>query len=425
MSVARLTERFPDEHPPPVSLPPCSTEAPVILGILKESAPDSRTRETRVALLPENLKSLVAQGLSIQVECGAGETAGASDQSYTDAGGTCTADRRSILANADLLPVVNIPPPADQARLKPGAVVVGFMKPLDAPDALLEAIHRPTTLFSMELVPRITRAQSMDALSSMATIAGYKAVVSAADLLPRLFPMLITAAGTIPPARVFVIGAGVAGLQAIATARRLGAVVEAWDVRAAAGEQVRSLGAKFLDADLGGINTEGGGGYAAELTEEALDRGRDLITKTAAHSDVIITTAQVPGRPAPKLIRRAAVEAMRPGSVIVDVAAPAGGNCELTKPGSTQQINGVTLLAPLNLAVEVPVHASQLYARNILNFLALILKDSAKNGALSIDLADEILAGEAHTGACVAHDGHIVNARVAKLHEAHALELTH
>jgi NAD(P) transhydrogenase subunit alpha len=248
----------------------------------------------------------------------------------------------------------------------------------------------------------------MDALSSMATVAGYKPVLSAADRLPRMFPMLMTAAGTVPPARVFVIGAGVAGLQAIATARRLGAVVEAYDVRAAAGEQVRSLGAKFLDVDLGGINTEGGGGYAAELTEEALDRGRDLITRTAAHSDVIITTAQVPGRPAPRLIRRAAVEAMRAGSVLVDLAAPAGGNCELTQPGVTQQIGGVTLLAPLNLAAEVPVDASNLYARNVLNFIGLIVK----KGVLSVDLADEVLAG-----ACVAHEGKPVNPRVAKLLE--------
>jgi len=261
----------------------------------------------------------------------------------------------------------------------------------------------------MELVPRISRAQSMDALSSMATVAGYKAVIAAADLLPRMFPMMMTAAGTIPPARVFVIGAGVAGLQAIATARRLGAMVEAYDVRAAAGEQVRSLGAKFLDVDLGGISGEGQGGYAAELTEEALDRGRDLITRTAAHSDVVITTAQVPGRPAPRLIRRAAVDAMRPGSVLVDLAAPAGGNCELTQPGVTQHIGGVTLLAPLNLPAEVPGDASALYARNILNFLGLI----AKKGALTIDLADEVLAG-----ACVAHEGKPVNPRVAKLLES-------
>jgi NAD(P) transhydrogenase subunit alpha len=397
-------------------LPNRTSEAPVILGILKESAPG----ETRVALLPESLKTLTAQGLSITVESGAGESAGAHDQAYAEAGATFTHDRRWILANADILPVVNMPRADEQARLKPNAVVIGFMKPLETPAALAEAIRRPATLFSMELIPRITRAQAMDALSSMATIAGYKAVISAADLLPRLFPMLITAAGTIPPARVFVIGAGVAGLQAIATARRLGAVVEAYDVRAAAGEQVRSLGAKFLDVDLGGINTEGGGGYAAELTEEALERGRDLIARTAAHSDVIVTTAQIPGRPAPLLIRRAAVESMRPGSIIVDIAAPAGGNCELTKPGITQSMNGVTLLAPLNLAAEVPVHASQLYARNVLNFLALILK----NGTLSIDLADEVLAGELDSGACVAHEGRPINARVAKLLEpANANEL--
>ena len=372
------------------------------LGILHESTPG----ETRVALLPESLKTLLAQGISIVVESGAGISAGASDRAYTEAGATVTTDRDSILSGADLIPMVNAPNPADQARLKPGAVVIGFLKPLESPQTLANAIARPATLFSMELVPRISRAQSMDALSSMATIAGYKAVISAADRLPRLFPMLMTAAGTIPPARVFVIGAGVAGLQAIATARRLGAVVEAYDVRAAAGEQVRSLGAKFLDVDLGGISTEGGGGYAAELTEEALDRGRDLITRTAAHSDVIITTAQVPGRPAPRLIRSAAIEAMRPGSVLVDLAAPAGGNCELTQPGITQTINGVTLLAPLNLPAEVPVHASQLYARNILNFLALIVK----KGELVVDLADEVLAG-----ACVSHEGKPVNPRVAKL----------
>ena len=377
----------------------------MFLGILKESAPG----ETRVALLPESLKTLRAQGIDITVEAGAGVAAGASDAAYGEAGAQVTTDRAAILAQADVLPTVNALSAGDQTQLKVGAVVIGFLRPLDAPAALITAIARPATLFSMELVPRISRAQSMDALSSMATVAGYKAVIAAADRLPRLFPMLMTAAGTIPPARVFVIGAGVAGLQAIATARRLGAVVEAYDVRAAAGEQVRSLGAKFLDVDLGGIATEGGGGYAAELTEEALDRGRDLIAKTAAHSDVVITTAQVPGRPAPRLIRRDAVEAMRPGSVVVDLAAPAGGNCELTKPGVTQDIGGVTLLAPMNMPAEVPVHASQLYARNILNFLALIVK----NGVLSVDLSDEVLAG-----ACVAHQGQPINPRVAKLLES-------
>jgi NAD(P) transhydrogenase subunit alpha len=379
----------------------------MLLGILKESA----AGETRVALLPESLKSLLAQGIAVTVESGAGISAGASDQAYADAGATI-ADRASILIEADLLPMVNAPEHADQARLKPGSVVIGFLRPLDAPAALAMAIDRQVTLFSMELIPRISRAQSMDALSSMATVAGYKAIISAADRLPRLFPMLMTAAGTIPPAKVLVIGAGVAGLQAIATARRLGAVVEAYDVRAAAGEQVRSLGAKFLDVDLGGINAEGGGGYAAELTEEALDRGRDLITRTASRSDVIVSTAQVPGRPAPRLIRRAAIEAMRPGSVLVDLAAPAGGNCELTRPGLTQEIGGVILLAPLNLPAEVPVHASQLYARNVLNFLGLI----ARKGVVTIDLADEVIAG-----ACVAHEGKPVNPRVAKLLEAAAI----
>lgn len=374
------------------------------LGILKESAPG----ETRVALLPENLKTLRAQGIEITVQSGAGLAAGAVDAAYVDAGAIVTADRSAILSSADLLPVVSAFPADDQARLKAGAVVVGFLRPLDAPAELATAIARPATLFSMELVPRISRAQSMDALSSMATVAGYKAIVNAAGMLPRMFPMLMTAAGTVPPARVFVIGAGVAGLQAIATARRLGAVVEAYDVRAAAGEQVRSLGAKFLDVDLGGINTEGGGGYAAELTEEALDRGRDLIAKTAAYSDVIVTTAQVPGRPAPKLIRREAVEAMRPGSVLVDLAAPAGGNCALTRPGVTQVLGGVVLMAPMNLPAEVAVDASHLYARNVLNFLGLIVKQ----GALHVDLHDEVLAG-----ACVAHQGIPVNPRVAKLLE--------
>jgi H+-translocating NAD(P) transhydrogenase subunit alpha len=377
----------------------------LLIGILKETSPG----ETRVALLPESLKSLRAQGIDVTVETGAGTAAGASDQAYMDAGATITADRNTLLAIADLLPAVNALDPADQARVKSGAVVIGFLKPLDAPAALVTAIQRGATLFSMELIPRISRAQSMDALSSMATVAGYKAVIMAADRLPRLFPMLMTAAGTIPPARVFVIGAGVAGLQAIATARRLGAVVEAYDVRAAAGEQVRSLGGKFLDVDLGGIATEGGGGYAAELSEEALDRGRDLITKTAAHTDVIVTTAQVPGRPAPRLIRRDAIAAMRPGSILVDLAAPAGGNCEITQPGVTQDIGGVILFAPLNLPAQVPVHASMLYAKNVLNFLTLIVK----KGELTLDLTDEVLAG-----ACVAHQGKPVNPRVAKLLES-------
>jgi NAD(P) transhydrogenase subunit alpha len=282
--------------------------------------------------------------------------------------------------------------------------VVGFLRPLDEPALFQTAVSRGVTLFSMELVPRITRAQSMDALSSMATVAGYKAVLVGADAMPRMFPMLMTAAGTVPPAHVLVLGAGVAGLQAIATARRLGAVVEAYDVRAAAGEQVKSLGAKFLEIDLGGIETEDKGGYAKELTEEALERGRQLIIKQAKTSDLIITTALVPGRKAPLLIRREAVEGMRAGSVIVDLAAPNGGNCELTQPGETISVNGVTIFAPLNLPAAVPVHASQLYSRNVANLLQLLVK----NGALNLDMNDPIIKGS-----CVAHAGQVVNERVA------------
>jgi H+-translocating NAD(P) transhydrogenase subunit alpha len=372
------------------------------LGILKETAPG----ETRVALLPDSVKALVAKGLEVVAEAGAGLHAGALDDAYVQAGATLTSDHAALVSSADILPVVNTPSPADQQLLHAGAVVIGFLRPLDEPAALRPAIDCGATLFAIELIPRISRAQAMDALSSMATVAGYKAAILAADTLPRMFPLLMTAAGTVAPARVFVIGAGVAGLQAIATARRLGAVVEAYDVRAAAGEQVRSLGAKFLDVDLGGIETEDKGGYAKELSPEALDRGRDLIARTARTADVIITTAQVPGRRAPLLIRRDAVEGMRSGTLILDLAAPAGGNCELTIPGQTQQINGVTLLAPLNLPVTIPVHASQLYARNISNFLALIIKDAA----LRLDFADEIISGS-----CVAHQGKITNSRVAAI----------
>jgi len=377
----------------------------LLLGIVKETA----SGETRVALLPDYIKTLVAQGIDVVVEQGAGVASGALDEAYAQAGATVTADRAGLLANADLLPVVNAPNAADQRLLKQGVVLTGFLRPLDAPQELTTAVDRGATLFATELVPRITRAQAMDALSSMATVAGYKAAVLAADTLPRLFPLLMTAAGTVPPAKVFVIGAGVAGLQAIATARRLGAVVEAYDVRAAAGEQVRSLGAKFLDVDLGGINAEDKGGYAKELSEEALDRGRDLIAKTAKYSDVIITTAQVPGRRAPLLVRKDAVEGMRPGSLIVDLAAPAGGNCELTRPGETTLINGVTILAPLNLAITIPVHASQLYSRNIVNFLGLIVH----KGVLTMDFNDEILSGS-----CVAHAGKVTHPRVAAVLEA-------
>jgi NAD(P) transhydrogenase subunit alpha len=244
----------------------------------------------------------------------------------------------------------------------------------------------------------------MDALSSMGTVAGYKAVILAAEHLPKLFPLLMTAAGTIPPAKVLVLGAGVAGLQAIATARRLGAVVEAYDVRAAAGEQVKSLGAKFLEVDLGGIETEDKGGYAKELTPEALQRGRDMVAKRAALSDVVITTAQVPGRRAPLMLTEQAVSEMKPGAVIVDLAASTGGNCALTKPGETVVLNGVSIMGPLNIPATVPVHSSQLYSRNLMSFLTLIIE----KGALKIDMNDEILKG-----ACVAYQGGNVHPKLA------------
>lgn len=378
------------------------------VAILRETQPG----ETRVALVTDAVKTLVSLKVEVGVESGAGAHVGISDADY-EAAGAGIVDRPSLLADADIIATVNCPRVEDLDRLHKGSVLVGFLRPLDEPAALVPAINRGATLFSMELVPRITRAQAMDTLSSMATIAGYKAALIAADNLPRMFPLLMTAAGTVPPAKVFVIGAGVAGLQAIATARRLGAVVEAYDVRAAAGEQVRSLGAKFLEVDLGGLETEDKGGYAKELTEEALDRGRDLITKTAKTSDVIITTAQVPGRRAPLLIRREAVENMRSGSIIVDLAALNGGNCELTQPGETITTpNGVTIFAPLNLPATVPVHASQLYSRNMTNLLKLMIK----NGALNLDMNDEIIQGT-----CVAYEGQVVNQRVAAALETRAI----
>jgi proton-translocating NAD(P)+ transhydrogenase subunit alpha len=379
----------------------------VLVGILKEARQD----ETRVALTPDAVKALVGKGFQVMIESGAGDRSAASDDDYRGAGAAIAASRAELLAASDVLPVVNVPPAEDQQRLKKDSVVIGFLRPLDEPAALTPAIQRGVTLFSMELVPRITRAQSMDALSSMATVAGYKAVIVCADHLPKLFPLLMTAAGTIPPAKVLVLGAGVAGLQAIATARRLGAVVEAYDVRAAAGEQVKSLGAKFIEVDLGGLQTEDKGGYAKELSPEALELGRQAIAKAAKVADVVITTAQVPGRRAPLMLGRAAVEQMRPGSIIYDLAAAGGGNCELTRAGQVVVHNGVSIFGPTNVPAEMPVHASMLYSRNLSNFLQLILK----KGELQIDRADEIIAGS-----CVAFGGEIVNERVAAAQKVHA-----
>jgi NAD(P) transhydrogenase subunit alpha len=368
--------------------------------------------ESRVALVPESVKKLVGLKASVSVESGAGADAGASDDGYRSAGAEVTGDRAALIESADVLVTVNRPSEDDIARLNRSAVVLGFLRPLDEPDGIGPIIARGLTAFAMELVPRTTRAQSMDALSSMATVVGYKAVLLAASSLPRMFPMLTTAAGTVPPGRVLVLGAGVAGLQAIATARRLGAVVEGFDIRAAAGEAVRSLGATFLEVDLAGIQTEDAGGYAKELTEEAMNRSRALIAKHARAADVIITSAQVPGKAAPLLVTEEAVAGMKRGSVIVDLAASTGGNCAATRPGANVIIDGVTIMAPLNLAATVPVHASQLYSRNVTAFLSLLIKD----GALSVDMSDDIVSTS-----CVAHEGRAVHPRVAAAVEGRKL----
>ena len=373
----------------------------ICIGVLKES----RDQETRVALVPESVKKLIIRKAAVTVESGAGLLAGASDEDYTAVGATVTANRAAILETANVLATINRPHEAALDRLPKGAAILGFLRPLDEPLALKPAIDRGLSVFAMELVPRSTRAQAMDALSSMATIVGYKAVLLAAERLPRMFPMLMTAAGTVPPARVLIIGAGVAGLQAIATARRLGAVVEGFDIRAAAGEAVRSLGATFLEVDLGGLQTEDTGGYAKEVTDEVMDRSRALIAKAARTADCIITSAQVPGRPAPLLVTEEAVVGMKRGTIIIDLAGSSGGNCALTKPDEEVINDGVTILAPSTLAATVPVHASQLYSRNATAFLQLLM---TPEGELRINLEDDVVGPT-----CVAHDGKVLHPQVA------------
>jgi len=360
--------------------------------------------EARVALMPDSVQKLVALKASVSIESSAGLGAARTDDDYAAAGASVVDDRKALLSSADVLVVVNGPATEDLKQMKQGAVVLGFLRPLDEPAALIPALEQGLTTFAMELVPRITRAQAMDALSSMATVAGYKAVLLGADRIPRMFPLLMTAAGTVPPARVLILGAGVAGLQAIATARRLGAVVEAYDVRAAAGEQVRSLGATFLEVDLGGLQTEDKGGYAVELSEEALKRGRDLIAEHAKTADVIITTAQVPGKRAPLLMDEAAINGMKRGSVVIDLAGSTGGNVAPSKPDEVVERDGVVILAPTNLPGSVPVHASQLYSRNVTAFLSLLIKD----GDLRLDMNDDVVGPS-----CVTHEGKWVNERVA------------
>jgi len=349
------------------------------IGVPRETAEGER----RVALVPEVVAKLVEGGHTVSVERGAGSAASFEDSSYADAGASFVDNAW----DADVVVKVQKPTAAEAERLRDGEVLIGFLQPLTDQEGIDRLAARGVVAFAMESIPRITRAQSMDALSSQATVGGYKAALIAADRLPRFLPMLTTAAGTVQPAKVLVIGAGVAGLQAIATARRLGAVVFGFDVRSAVKEQIESLGAKFLDLGIKGEETAGG--YAAELTPEQQAQQQAELEKRLPEFDAVITTAAVPGRPAPKLIPATAVRAMRPGSVIVDLAAETGGNCELTVPGEEVVREGVTIVGRLNLPSEMPYHASQLYARNVQALLALL----APEGELQLDFDDEIIAG--------------------------------
>jgi NAD(P) transhydrogenase subunit alpha len=363
------------------------------VGVLKESAAGER----RVALVPDIVRKLTAQDVEVLVAPGAGAEATIADEAYTDAGATVSDDAWS----ADVVAKVAPPSAEEIGRLGSGTVLVGFLAPLTSPQTTRALADAGATAFAMEAIPRISRAQAMDALSSQSNVSGYRAILLAGEHLGRFFPMLMTAAGTIPPAKVLVLGAGVAGLQAIATARRLGAVVTGYDVRAAVAEQVESRGARFLELEAG-RGAEGEGGYARELTDEEKAAQQRELQEAIAGFDVVVTTALVPGRPAPRLISAAAVEAMPPGAVIIDLAGEAGGNCELSEPGQTVVRHGVTIAAPLHLPSSMAEHASSLYARNVQSLLELM---RGENGALALDFDDEIIAG-----ACVVRDGEIVHA---------------
>jgi len=380
---------------------------PLKIGILTESAPGER----RVAMAPQALAVLNKTGVELLMEPGAGSRAGFPDAEFTSRN-VSLAVRGEIFASADVLLQVRSPGAnpecgaADIARMRRGQAVIGFGEPLTALDPNRALAQAGVSFLAMELMPRITRAQSMDALSSMATIAGYKAVLIAADSLPRMFPMLMTAAGTVAPAKVLVIGAGVAGLQAIATARRLGAVVSGYDIRAAVKEQVESLGARFIVLDVAAAAAEDKSGYAKAMDEDFYRRQREAMAAVLAGHNVVVTTAAVPGRKAPILVTREMVAGMEPGSVIVDIAAERGGNCELTVPGEIVEENGVRIHGPLNLPSSIPYHASQMYARNIATFLKYLIKD----GRLNLDPADEIVRETLVTDA-----GEIVHPRVREL----------
>jgi NAD(P) transhydrogenase subunit alpha len=373
----------------------------LIVAVPKETWPGER----RVALVPDAVKALAKAGIEVAVQSGAGSAAGVDDDSFARAGATLAADAVLLLGRADL--VVKVQPPRALEHggheidlLREGAALVGLLRPLDMPGVARQLAARRITAFALELIPRITRAQSMDVLSSMATIAGYHAVLLAAQALPKIFPMLVTAAGTISPARVLVVGAGVAGLQAIATARRLGAVVEAYDTRPAVKEQVQSLGARFVELALETGDAEDSGGYAKAQSEDFYARQRALLGERVRAADVVVTTAQVPGQRAPLLIDEATVEGMRPGSVIVDLAAEQGGNCALTQVGRDVLAHGVQIRGPLNLPSAHPAHASQLFGRNVATFILQLVKE----GKLALDFDDELVRASLLT-----HDGKVVH----------------
>jgi len=357
-----------------------------------------REDEQRVALVPDVVKRLVSDDLQINIQSNAGEQAGFFDSDYESAG--IIQDSSGLLGKADINLMVN--PPSDEqiAQLKEGSVLIGYLNPHTDLERFNKLAQKNISAFSMELIPRISRAQAMDALSSQASIAGYKAVLLASNILGKFFPMLTTAAGTIRPSKALIIGAGVAGLQAIATARRLGAIVEGYDVRAAVKEQVESLGAKFVDIE---IKAEGEGGYARELTEEEKQQQQEILAKHVAAADVIVTTAAIPGRASPKIISTSMIEGMRGGSVIVDLAAEGGGNCELTKTGETVIHKGVKIYGPVNGPSMVANHASELYAKNLQNFLELLIQE----GAINIDLEDEII-----NDSLITHNGAIHHAGI-------------
>jgi NAD(P) transhydrogenase subunit alpha len=381
----------------------------VIIGIPSEV----KTGEKRVAMSPANVQSLTDKSVKVLVQANAGAAAGYPDEEYTAAGATITADRAEIFASADIILQVqsfgsnNENSDDDMALVRSGQLIIGMMDPLASPQAAQAVADKGATAIALELVPRISRAQSMDVLSSMATLAGYKAVLMGASAAPRIFPMLMTAAGTLQPARVLIMGVGVAGLQACATAKRLGAVVEAYDVRPAAREQILSVGAKPVELDLDTGESEGAGGYAKEQGEDFLRRQRELMTEVVAQQDIIITTAAIPGAKSPILVTEDMVVAMKPGAVIVDLAAERGGNCDLTKQGETVVAHNVTILGPENVPSELAYHASQMLGKNMQTLLELIIDEE---GALNLDFNDEIVAGTV-----VAHQGEVPHPHMRKL----------